>query len=121
VIKNSELWEQELLRSFRISSSRSWRHTHGFGITYAHVNLEHYTERETGRQRGVRRVKGSQTIGSRGVGARSVHRWFVDGGSTRAATVGEERRRSGDGDAVQWRRRSQWSFPSLAARPLRLV
>ena len=34
-----------LLRTFRISSSRSRRHTHGFGITHAHVNLEHYTEK----------------------------------------------------------------------------
>ena len=110
-----------LLRSFRISSSRSRRETVGFVITHAHLNLEHYTERETGRQRGVRRVKCSQTIGSGGVGARSSHRWFVDGGITRAVAVGEERRRSGDGDAVQWRRRSRWSFPSLAARPLRSV
>ena len=46
-------------------------------------------------------MRSSQTIGSGGVGARSVHRWFVDGGSTQAATVGEERRCSGDGDAVQ--------------------
>ena len=88
-----------VLKTFRISSNRSRRDTHGFRITHAHVNLEHYTRRETGRQRGVR-VKGSQTIGSRGVGARSDHRWFVDGGSTRAAMVGEERRRSGDSDAV---------------------
>jgi len=51
----------------------------------------------------VRRVRSSQTSGSRGVGARSGHRWFVDGGITQAATVGEERRRSEDGDAVKWR------------------
>ena len=69
---------------------------------HAHLNLEHYTKRETERQRGVRRVRSSQTSGSRGVGARSGHRWFVDGGSTRTAMVGEKRRRSGDGDVVQW-------------------
>ena len=47
---------------------------------------------------------------------------FVDVGYARAATVGEERRRSGDGDAVQWRRDDGddgGGFQSLAARPLR--
>ena len=46
---------------------------------------------------------------------------FVDVGCARAATVGEERRRSGDGDAVQWRRDDGddgGGFPSLAAHPL---
>ena len=33
------------VKTFRSSSSGSRRDTYGFGITYAHVNLQHYTEK----------------------------------------------------------------------------